>query len=204
MHISITGKVDTTQSLQTYIKEKLEKEINKYFDSAISAHVYLKKQHKKQDVNNQIKHITISINEGSKRHVAIKSDAEGYDVRTIFDQALHKIIKQLRRYKKRLQDFSKHKKEGGLSKIMQAQKYVLPSEIAENHENENAEKDKDELHIINEKETVIEELTVNEAIMKMDLAYLPALIFINKENGRINVVYHRKDGNISWIDPKEG
>jgi hypothetical protein len=37
----------------------------------------------------------------------------------------------------------------------------------------------------------------------MDLADLPALLFRNKVNNRINVVYHRIDGNISWIDPKE-
>ena len=57
------------------------------------------------------------------------------------------------------------------------------------------------LNIITEKTTEIEELTVNQAIMKMDLAGLPALVFVNVNNKRINVVYHRKDGNISWIDP---
>lgn len=39
--------------------------------------------------------------------------------------------------------------------------------------------------------------------MKMDLSNLPALVFLNSENKRINVVYHRKDGNISWVDPQK-
>ena len=52
-----------------------------------------------------------------------------------------------------------------------------------------------------EKTAKIEELTVDQAIMKMDLADLPALVFINKANNRVNVVYNRKDGNISWVDP---
>jgi hypothetical protein len=47
----------------------------------------------------------------------------------------------------------------------------------------------------------IEKLTVSEAIMKMDLAHLPALMFVNKLNNRINMVYHRSDGNIAWVDP---
>ena len=38
--------------------------------------------------------------------------------------------------------------------------------------------------------------------MKMNLSDLPALVFINSENNRLNVLYHRKDGNISWIDPQ--
>ena len=58
------------------------------------------------------------------------------------------------------------------------------------------------LKVIDEKSTDIEELSVEEAIMKMDLQNLPALVFINNKNKRLNVVYHRKDGNISWIDPR--
>ena len=36
--------------------------------------------------------------------------------------------------------------------------------------------------------------------MKMDLEDLPALMFRNVKTDRINVVYYRKDGNISWVD----
>ena len=50
--------------------------------------------------------------------------------------------------------------------------------------------------------TKIEKLTVSEAVMRMDLQNLPTLLFINAQSGRINVVYHRQDGNISWIDPE--
>jgi hypothetical protein len=39
--------------------------------------------------------------------------------------------------------------------------------------------------------------------MQMDLQQLPALMFINVKNDRINVVYHRNDGNISWVDPQK-
>ena len=38
--------------------------------------------------------------------------------------------------------------------------------------------------------------------MRMDLANLPALMFFNAGNGRLNVVYRRVDGNISWVDPE--
>ncbi len=57
------------------------------------------------------------------------------------------------------------------------------------------------MKVVDEKTTNIEELSVEEAIMQMDLQNLPALVFINNKNKRLNVVYHRKDGNISWIDP---
>ncbi len=49
--------------------------------------------------------------------------------------------------------------------------------------------------------THIDSLTVGEAVMRMDLASLPAMLFKNKTNGRINMVYRRDDGNIGWVDP---
>ena len=40
-----------------------------------------------------------------------------------------------------------------------------------------------------------------EAVMLMDLADQPAMMFRNKASGELNVVYRRSDGNIGWIDP---
>ena len=56
--------------------------------------------------------------------------------------------------------------------------------------------------IIAEKPTQVLPISVGEAVMKMDLENLPALMFENVKTGRINVVYYRRDGNISWVDSK--
>ena len=50
-------------------------------------------------------------------------------------------------------------------------------------------------------ETPIPQLSVSEAVMRLDLADLPALMFRNSARGTLNVVYRRRDGNIGWIDP---
>jgi len=42
---------------------------------------------------------------------------------------------------------------------------------------------------------------VGEAVMRMDLADQPVLMFRNRATGGFNVVYRRSDGNIGWIDP---
>ena len=44
-------------------------------------------------------------------------------------------------------------------------------------------------------------LSVGEAVMRMDLADQPVLMFRNSATGELNVVYRRADGNIGWIDP---
>ena len=49
--------------------------------------------------------------------------------------------------------------------------------------------------------TAIDTLTVSEAVMRLDLAELPALMFRNRAHGGLNMIYRRQDGNVGWIDP---
>ena len=56
--------------------------------------------------------------------------------------------------------------------------------------------------IIAEMQTEIPVCTVSEAVMRMDLENLPALLFKNTAHGGLNMVYRRSDGNIGWVDPK--
>ena len=44
-------------------------------------------------------------------------------------------------------------------------------------------------------------MTVGEAVMRMDLASVPALMFRNRGHGGLNMVYRRPDGNVGWVDP---
>src|SRR5205807_2523394 len=55
--------------------------------------------------------------------------------------------------------------------------------------------------VIAEMSTELPSLTVGEAVMRMDLADAPVLLFRNRSHGALNLVYRRGDGNIGWIDP---
>ncbi len=57
--------------------------------------------------------------------------------------------------------------------------------------------------VIAEQLTEISRLSVGEAVMRMDLADQPVLMFRNRTTGELNVIYRRPDGNIGWIDPGE-
>ena len=50
--------------------------------------------------------------------------------------------------------------------------------------------------------TEIPTLTVGEAVMRMDLAEHPAMMFRNKAHGGLNMLYRRSDGTIGWVDPR--
>jgi hypothetical protein len=56
--------------------------------------------------------------------------------------------------------------------------------------------------IVAEMDMDIPEVTVSDAVMRLDLGELQTLMFRNSGHGGINVVYRRPDGNIGWIDPK--
>ena len=55
--------------------------------------------------------------------------------------------------------------------------------------------------IIAEHPAAIDLLSVGEAVMRMDLAHVPVLMFRNTATRALNVVYRRADGNVGWIDP---
>ena len=117
------------------------------------------------------------------------------DVYAAFDEALEKMSKQLRRYKRKITNHHKSEQRPELVSVT-GKKYVLKPETGEQ------EDDKHSGLIIAEQHTEIATMTVSEAVMKMDLQDLPALMFFNKAHGRLNVVYRRNDGNISWVDPE--
>jgi hypothetical protein len=45
-------------------------------------------------------------------------------------------------------------------------------------------------------------MSVAEAVMYMDLADLPALMFRNSAHNELNMVYRRADGAVGWVDPR--
>ncbi|NDF12281.1 MAG: ribosome-associated translation inhibitor RaiA [Proteobacteria bacterium] len=192
MQVQIKGQhIDVGSSLRSHVEEHITKSITKYFDRAVEAEVFFSKQ-------GHLFRTTILVNEGTGKGTMIRSQGDNGDVYASFDEALGRIEKQLRRYKRKLKNHHKNHIDSfdKADALMEASKFVISN-------NEDKEEDEgDAPLIIAEKPTRIERLTVSEAVMKMNLADLPALMFINKKTGSLNVVYHRKDGNISWVDPK--
>lgn len=103
--------------------------------------------------------------------------------------------KQLRRYKRRLKDHHRDRSEP--VEILGGNSYILASDDADTA----TEPDTLQPIIVAEMETRIQSLSVGEAVMQMELAGAPVLVFRNESKNGVNVVYRREDGNIGWIDP---
>jgi len=200
MKIEINNtKVEIKDSFKKYIKDSIKANVKKYFDNAESAQVYFKKEGNKVAVN-------LTINDGIRGNcdINVKSNAVCYDVGSAFNEALEKATKQIRRYKRRIKNYKGKK---AISEAIESKKYILsvtpnPSVDDENDDIFFEENKKLESfnNLVEEKKTSIQALSVAEAIMKMDLQNLPALVFTNVDNKKINVIYYRKDGFISRIE----
>ena len=192
MKISVTGQhISLGAQLQTHVNDRLAI-MNKYFANAPSATVNFVKE------GYEIK-CDIILNDGTGRNTIVKSSNSSTDIYSAFDSAVNKLEAQVRKYKSKLHNRSNRTK---LSEV-KAVKYILQATNAPDAQydaEENVGDEEDNPVIIAEKPAEINSMSVSEAVMQMDLHDLPALMFENSKTGRMNVVYYRKDGNISWVD----
>ena len=187
MHISVKGKqLDVGVAWRGHVEENLPAVVGKYFDKAQDAQVTLTKQGSTFSVD-------LVVHVGKR--ILVQSHGATGDAYSAFDEAAEHLAKRLRRYKRRLRDH--HHQRLDQADTLLAQQYVLAGEDSESESEE-----RDEPMVIAEMETGIETLSVGEAVMRMDLANLSAMMFRNRAHGGLNMVYLRGDGNIGWVDPR--
>ena len=195
MQLSVTGKqTEIGEALRRHIEGSLGSILDKYFKTAIEAHVIVSKEA-------HLSRAEISIHIG--RGIVVNARAAASEAYLAFDAAAERLAKQLRRYKRRLRDHhAKGREPAGASE--RAMDYVLAPIEEEAAEGEAAEAGNvnGAPAVIAEMSTELPSLTVGEAAMRMDLAEAPVLLFRNRSHGELNLVYRRTDGNIGWIDPK--
>lgn len=212
MKVKINNNFSLGMSLPSYVEKKVNEEIEKYLDNIIEVNVFFSKEGDKYKAS-------IVATDGNKKGIVVKSVAISDDIYHSFDLSLVKMLKQLRKYKSKLLNYRKKisnsKAKNSEIPYIIADRWILKEneqkekedeiETAKNkEEGENLVVDDDAslFTVIEEKETEIEEANIEEALMKMDLLSLPAYMFVNKDNGLINVIYKKSDNTISWINPK--
>ena len=189
MQITVSGKsVDVGESLRSHVETQLLEHISKYIDRITNVQVVVSREA-------HMFRVDITGNIGTHSGLVIRSRGEAGDAHSAFDAALEKTTAQLRRYKRKLTNH--HKSDGEALSVphTKGKKYTLKPEVGEEDDA------KQPGLVIAEQHTEIGTMTVSQAVMKMDLQDLPALMFFNSAHGRLNVVYRRGDGNIAWVDP---
>ena len=190
MQLSVNGKqLDIGDSLRQHIEREVPAIVEKYFANPTDADVTVSKEGATFRTD-----IAVHVGKG----IVVQGHARSTDAYAAFDEAAEHMAKRLRRYKRRLRDH--HRERSQKEDVLNAAQYVLAAEpdvVVD--EGEPAEPDQP--IIVAEMQTRIETLSVGAAVMRMDLANLPAMMFRNSAHGGLNMVYLRTDGNIGWVDP---
>jgi len=183
MKLTVKGKhLDVGDSLREHVRANLTHTAGKYFRDPIEAMVVFTKEK-----NHRYKaNITIHVRSG----MVLEGHFEADDPYPAFDEASKRVASRLSRYKDRLRD---HRRKEDVTDMHAAAYTTFEA-------NENASS-KPGPAIVAEMQTQVPTLAVSDAVMRLELGDLPALMFKNPANGNYNLVYRRKDGNIGWIDP---
>jgi ribosomal subunit interface protein len=196
MQLTFTGKqLDLGDALRRHAGSSVEAILEKYFKSAIEAHVVVSKEA-------HLVRAEVSLHIG--RGIVVNASAAGGDAFAAFDVAAERVAKQLRRHKRRLRDH--HAQARDAAAVAQAtgdDGSPVANEPAE-AENAAAEPGEDAAGaatVIAESCSQLPHLTVGEAAMRIDFGDMPVLLFLNRSDGELNLVYRRADGNIGWIEP---
>ncbi|MCF6265037.1 MAG: ribosome-associated translation inhibitor RaiA [Desulfuromusa sp.] len=180
MQIAVTFRhMESSDAIRSYVEEKLSR-VKKYIDEPIDAQVVLSVQKK---INNRAEVTMVA------KGLTMKSTESKDDMYAAIDLMVDKIERQLKRYKDKLK---KHKGGNGIQRRLEKTIFSASSVDEESSEPE----------IIRSHSFSVKPMSVEEAVMQMDLLNKEFLVFTDDNSAEMNVVYRRKDGNYGLIVPQ--
>jgi ribosomal subunit interface protein len=186
--------MDVGEALRTRIENELATGVGKYFNRATDAVVTVAKNGGGQNIEVDC---TVHLSFG----ISLQAEGFGGDAHTAFGEALDKLEKRVRRYKRRLRNH--HADNKSPLPAEGASAYVLAPLEDEDEADAGASAGTETAPLVIAESTVaVRTMTVSMAVMQLDLSKEPALLFRNAAHGGLNVVYRRSDGNVGWIDPE--
>lgn len=197
MNITTTGlHMDTGAALQAYVKERMAN-LKKTFEQVIDVHAAFTHEGHHQHLH----HAATTVHANG---ITLHATGSGIDWYAALDEAATKLERQLDRYKGRL---NKHRERR--RKFSEHMKDVLPISI------EDATVREDSLDgvpedmfrefapdVVKKEVSQIAPMSIDEAVMQMDLLHKPAYLFLNVGTGQLNMVYREGENTVRWIAPK--
>ncbi|MEW6662186.1 MAG: ribosome hibernation-promoting factor, HPF/YfiA family [Bacillota bacterium] len=174
MNLIVRGKnIPITDSLRDYVEKRIFK-MERFLGEIEEAQATLSVEKDRHRVE-----VTIPLN-----GFLLRGEEETGDMYSSVDLVMDKLEKQVEKYKTKL---SKKVKGRNLAETV-----VSPVIYGE----------EEEPQIIRTKRFAIKPMTVEEAVMQMNLIGHSFFVFSNAESEEVNVVYRRKDGHYGLIEPE--
>lgn len=189
MALRVSGKnMDVGDALRGKAEDHFATVVGKYFDGGYDGHLTLS-----PDGIGFRADCVVHLDSGA----TLQASAQGGDATSAYEVMAINIAKRLRRYNRKLKG---HRKGNGTS----------PNDIMVQYTVLGASDELDELDedyappVIVETTKSLRQMSVEEAVMELDLSGQQVVMFRHAGHGGLNVVYRRADGNIGWIDPALG
>ena len=180
MRVNVTFRhMESSDPVRSYVEDKLMR-VKKYIDEPVDAQVAL-------SVEKKIRHKVEVIL--TAKGITIKATDQTEDMYAAVDGVVDKLESQLKRYKEKIK---RHKPLSGGERQVAKTVFAAQS-IDEGHA---------EPVIIKTNKFQVKPMSVEEAVMQMDLLDKEFLVFTDASSSDINVVYRRKDGNYGLIVPQ--
>ncbi len=177
MRISIIGKnIEVSDYLNDLVTKKVSK-LDKYFPEDTEVNVAMAVEH-----NRHIVEVTIPYSGG-----IIRGEEVSGDMYASIDNVLAKVEKQIVRHRTKLE---KNLRAGAF------REELVYSELRDD------EADDEPRRVVRIKRFDIKPMTVEEAMLQLELLGHSFYMFTNGDTGQINVIYLRKDGNYGLIEPE--
>ncbi len=176
MEISIFARnMEVTPHLSEYVERKVEK-LDRYLPSIDEARVDLTVENTRSASHRQVAQLTVRV-----RGTILRAEERTGDMFASIDAVLDKMYRQITRYKGRRRN------------RRQATAEELPIEEPV---------EETEWEIVRVKRFEVRPMTPEEAIEQMELLGHRFYIFLNADEGAINLVYRRDDGNYGLLQPE--
>ena len=175
MKFNIIGrKMSVNEKKTDYITKKIGK-LDKFFKVEPEARIVIGSRKDKEYIEATI------YSEG----LMIRAEAEQDDIFSAIDKAVDIIERQIRKNKTKL--------EKRIKREAVSDNQLLSGETFSDEE-------ESEFTVIKTKRFPVKPMSVQEAILQMNLLGHSFFVFKNQETDELNVVYRRKDGNFAVIE----
>lgn len=175
MKVIISSKnMNASDHLKQTIESKLER-LGKYFSNDIVANVTLTMERGRQKIEATI----------NAKGTIFRAEETTTDIYSGVDRVVEKLSSQMSRFKTKLQRKHKDSKELKFADLPT----VADEEI-------------EEMRVVRTKMFDLRPMSVDEAIMQMELLEHTFFVFLNMETETVCVVYKRKDNNYGLLETR--
>ena len=187
MELTITAKnLRLTDAIQEYAEKRLSR-LDRRLRHPVPLSLELRQEGTRRADDRFVAEITATL-----KAAILRGEERGPTINAAIDSATAVVERQIRRYK------TKH-----FERVRKATRFeqVLADQFVDLTDEEPV-KELPDGRVVRTKEHAVKPMTVDEAAEQMELLGHSFFVFLNVENGGINVVYRRHDGDYGLIVPE--